>query len=318
VLAAVPASAGYHCLAFSPDGHALWASPATTGEGDAWESSDVIDLVSGAVSPGPRWDTGVAVHPGGGLVATLRSDQGATYVAFARVDAGVGAAMRGLDRTLILNVDGYGAPVFSADGRHFAIRGNAYEQTLEVFEFPSLERVLGTTLGPPCPGYPYPHEWVEEMEAWSRHNTVFGTRHGVLWMGTPAGMLLEVDVQGEDVVQHDVLAGAPVTSLALTASGEFVVADGGGGLQIVSQPGDRPGQREASQEASRLRVAEFVAATSEIPVGADWEDHAVRTDGERTWHPDDLESVTETGESDPPWLQIRAAVNRALSGKGAS
>jgi hypothetical protein len=37
-----------------------------------------LELASGTVAAGPRWDTGVAAHPGGGLVATLCSDQGAT------------------------------------------------------------------------------------------------------------------------------------------------------------------------------------------------------------------------------------------------
>jgi len=50
-----------------------------------------------------------------------------------------------------LDADGYEAPVFSADGRRFAIRGNAYENSLAVFEFPSLKLVLATTLGIPAP-----------------------------------------------------------------------------------------------------------------------------------------------------------------------
>src|SRR5690606_6300942 len=115
--------------------------------------------------------------------------------AFARVDdEATPAAMRLLRRTLILEADGYETPTFSVDGRHFAIRGNAYGNTLEIFAFPSLERVLGTTLGPPTPGYPYPDEWLEQMRAWSRHNIAFGARPGVVWVGTPAGILVEVDV----------------------------------------------------------------------------------------------------------------------------
>ncbi|MEU8080198.1 hypothetical protein AB0B31_32680 [Catellatospora citrea] len=322
VLAAVPARAGYRDLAFSPDGHALWASPAMSGgddEDDWWESSDVIDLVSGAVRLGPRWDTGVAEHPGGGLVATLRSDQGATYVAFARPDTAAGPAMmRQLSRTLILSVDGYETPVFSADGRHFAIRGNAYEHTLEVFAFPSLERVLGTTLGPPCPGYPYPEEWEEQVKAWSRHNIAFGLQPGVLWIGTPQGVLVQLDVHADSAAEHDVLAGAPVTALAVTATGALVVADGAGGLRILSLPNGPEGARAPAREVAQAQVDAFTTATFEVAHDADWEDVAVRTDGSRTWHPEDLDNLTDSTESDPPWLQIRAAVNRMGAGRDPS
>ena len=158
-LEGLPPTAAYRSLAFSPDGHTLWASPSSGDEGNAWESSDSLDFASGTVGAGPRWDTGVAVHPAGGLVAALCSDQGATLGLFARVDQeSTPAAMRVLRRALILDADGYGTPIFSAGGRHFAIRGNAYGNSLAVFEFPSLDRVLATTLGEPNPGYPYPQE----------------------------------------------------------------------------------------------------------------------------------------------------------------
>ena len=64
--------------------------------------------------------------------------------------------MRILRRALILDADGYETPIFSSDGRHLAIRGSAYAQTLHVFKFPSLHLVLATTLGEPNPGFPYP------------------------------------------------------------------------------------------------------------------------------------------------------------------
>ncbi|MFR9776087.1 hypothetical protein ACL02O_08500 [Micromonospora sp. MS34] len=317
-LAGAPSPTAYHSLAFSPDGRTLWASPASGGGEDAWESSDVLDLGSATVGVGPRWDTGVAVHPGGGLLVTLRSDQGATYATFARVDGeAVPAAMRLLRRTLILDVDGYQTPIFSADGRHFAIRGNSYGHTVEVFAFPSLERVLGTTLGPPSPGYPYPDEWLEQMRAWSRHNIAFGARPGVLWVGTPAGVLVELDVRDAHLVEHDVLAGSPVTALAATATGAIVVADGDGNLCVVSVPAVPAGDRGAERAASQALVAAFVDETSEVPDDAAWEEQAVRTDGVRTWQPDDLATVTDATEGDPTWLQIHAAVNRAVAGADA-
>ena len=150
----LPAAAAYRYLAFSPDGQTLWAFPSPEAMQDRWRpSSDAIDLASGTVRAGWGWDTGVARHPGGGLVLTFQSDQGATYGLFARVDHGTRpAAMRVLSRALILDCDRYETPVFSADGRHFAIRGNAYDNSVEVFEFPSLTRVLATTLGEPEPG----------------------------------------------------------------------------------------------------------------------------------------------------------------------
>lgn len=96
-----------------------------------------------------------------------------------------GSALRPVRRALILDCDGYGAPIFSPDGRQFALRGNAYDNSLEVFEFPSLRRVLGLTLGEPSPGYPYPQQRLDSMHAWSRHNVAFGSAPGVLWIGTP-------------------------------------------------------------------------------------------------------------------------------------
>src|SRR5690242_7797047 len=76
-------TARYRSVAFSPDGRTLWASPSSD---QGWGGSDVVDLASGTVISGPPWDTGVARHPGGGLVVTLSSDQGATHGVFARVD----------------------------------------------------------------------------------------------------------------------------------------------------------------------------------------------------------------------------------------
>ena len=193
-LEGLPPTAAYRSLAFSPDGHTLWASPSSGDEGNAWESSDSLDLASGTVGAGPHGDTGVAAHPAGGLVAALCSDQGATLGLFARVDQeSTPAAMRVLRRALILDADGYETPILSADGRHFAIRGNAYENSLEAFEFPSLDRVLATTLGEPNPGYPYAQKWLDQMRAWSRHNIAFGALPGVLWVATPTGTLVKVE-----------------------------------------------------------------------------------------------------------------------------
>jgi sugar lactone lactonase YvrE len=281
----------YVSLAFSPDGQTLWASPSASAENNAWESSDVIDLGSGAVGlgAGPRWDTGVAVHPGGGLVATLCSDQGGTYGLFARVgDAG----MRVLRRALMLDCDGYETPIFSADGRHLAIRGNAYGHSVEVFAFPSLDRVLATTLG----------------ELSSRHNLAFGAEPGVLWVGTPRGTLVEVHLDGRQAVEHDVPAGVPVTALATTATGELVVAGSGGEVLLLGVRTDVTG---AADDTARAVVREFLDSTDELPVGADLWTHLVITDGSRTWEPAGLATVTAADPADPSWLRIQAAMNSA-------
>jgi hypothetical protein len=219
--------------------------------------------------------------------------------------------MRVLRRALILDADGYQTPVFSADGRHFAIRGNAYENSLEAFEFPSLDRVLATTLGEPDPGYPYPQEWLDQMRAWSRHNIAFGLQPGVLWVGTPTGTLVEVDLDNQHLVGHDVLAGSPVTGLGATATGELVVASGGGDLALVSVPAASAKVHAADSDTLRAMVTAFLDATSEVPDDGDLETHLVVTDGVRTWESDDLATVTTATTADPTWLQLQAAINNA-------
>ncbi|ALG14987.1 hypothetical protein AOZ06_22990 [Kibdelosporangium phytohabitans] len=293
----LPPGASYHNLAFSPDGSTLWAAPGD--EINSWEySSHAIDVASGAVHAGRHWDTGVAVHPAGGLVATLSSDQGATHMLFARPSQ----VMRVLNRALILDADGYRTPVFSSDGRYFAIRGSAYEHTLEVFEFPTLRRVLGTVLGEPYPSDEVSDEWWEQHEAWSAHNIAFGTRPGVLWIGTPAGTLIELDVGTQEAVGHDLLAGAGITALSATATGELIVAGGAGELVLVAG-------FPAAEPAAGSTVAEFLADASDIPDGGNLDEHLILTDGTRTWQPGDLDTASAAADTDPTWLRLKVAIN---------
>ena len=175
--------------------------------------------------------------------------------------------MRVLSRALILDGDGYETPVFSADGRYVAIRGNAYENSLEVFEFPSLTRVLATTLGDPSPGYPYPDEWLEQRRAWSRHNIAFAKEPGGRWVGTPAGTLVEIGLDTERAAGHDVLAGSPVTALCADADGDLVVAAGTGELVLMSVRADSAEHQPAENRG------------------------LVVTDGTRAWEPHDLTTV---------------------------
>jgi hypothetical protein len=309
-------TAAYRHLAFSPDGQTLWASPSSDPEEKTpWRYSDVIDLASGTAGTGRRgWDTGVVAHPGGGLVVTLQSDQGATLGLFARVDQeSTPTVMRVLRRALILDVDGYTTPVFSADGRHFAIRGNAYGNSLAVFEFPSLSLVLATTLGEPNPGgYPPPREWLEQMHAWSKHNIAFGVQPGVLWVGTPTGILVEVDLDDQHAVKHDALAGSPVTALCATTAGDLVAATGEGDLVLISVLADSAKVHAADTRTSQALVTAFLDATSEVPDDGDLNKCLVVTDGVRTWEPDTLKTVTTSTATDPTWLRIRAAVNNVF------
>ena len=275
-LEGVPAGARYRYLAFSSDGRALWGSPSSAGGKDAWQSSDVIDLDSGTVGTGPQWDTGVAAHPGGGLVLTLASDQGATLGLFAHVDdESAPGAMRILRRALILDADSYSTPIFSADGRHFAVRGNAYGHILEVFEFPSLRRVLATSL--------------DEPGRRNRDDIGFGARPGLLWIGRPSGTLVELDLQAQSAIEHDVLPGTPFSVLSATAAGDLLIASDDGELMLVSVIADTAPET----------VAAFLDSTSEVPDNSNPEPHLILTNGTRTWDAEGLETVTAAEATDP-------------------
>ncbi|SFQ21798.1 PD40 domain-containing protein [Amycolatopsis rubida] len=284
-------------VAFSPDGQSLWTSPTPPGLCDR---SDVIDLGTGIVEFAPVWDTGIVAHPAGGLIATKQSDQGATFVLFSRP----GDRLRFRDRALILDGGGYGLPVFSPDGRHLAIRGDDPGHLVLVFEFPSLRRVRKTTFSVPEPDSIDDMNWVAEYRSWAWHNIAFGTRPGALWIGTPSGTVLELDVERGRTTEHKLLRSA-VTALAATSSGDLVVA-GDGELALVPVPGPRT-------VADPATVAEFLASTAEIPGDGLPEDHVVHTDGISTWGQEDLATITEAAPGDPHWLQTRAWLNARRS-----
>jgi hypothetical protein len=310
VVPGAPPNAPYRDVAFSPDGRTLWASPSSTlDEDEAWQRSDALDLVTGALRIGPRWDTGVVEHPGGGLVVTLSSDQGATDVLFARPDDAAPASMRVLRHAIILDADGYEAPVFSDDGRYLAVRGNAYVQSLDVFEFPTMRKVLHTTLGEPYPGYPYPPEWLEEQARWSRYNIAFTPRTGVLLVGTSQGGIVEIDLGSGRVSEHDVASG-PVSALAVMSTGQLVVADRTGQVAVMDAPGDEGRRiRPPDVAIARARVEEFLATTTELPDDTDLDASLVRHDGQRTWGSNDLDTVTTAEDTDPTWLRLQSAIN---------
>ncbi|MFG2697556.1 hypothetical protein [Kitasatospora sp. NPDC048407] len=266
-------TAVYHHLAFSPDGRALWAKP-------SGDTSDVLDLANGATAKGPYWDTGVGAHPSGELLVTLVSDQSATFCLFAR-PGGTDGGMRVQRHALILHVDGYDTPLFSADGRHLAVRGNAYVESLDVFAFPSLRNILTTTLAE------------DPSEAWPHHNLAWDARPGVLWIGTPTGSLLELDVEARKSTEHPHPDGVPVSALAATASGELLVARANGELALLSV------HPVGAAPAPNDDVAVFLAGTEEASPEGELEDNLVFTDGTAGWDTESLDVVTEAAPAAP-------------------
>jgi hypothetical protein len=126
-------------------------------------------------------------------------------------------------------------------------------------------------------------ELVDWFGAWPRHNIAFGARPGVLWAGTPAGALIETDLDSGQAATHYVLGGSPVTALSATAGGDLIVATGAGDLALVSVT---VGHRTApALDALQARAAAFLADTSVVPDDRDHYAHLVVKDGLRTWEP---------------------------------
>ena len=60
-------------------------------------------------------------------------------------------------------------------------------------------------------------------------------------------------------------------------------------------------------------VAAFLDASPEVPADGDLENLLVLTNGTRTWAPDALKTVTAATSTDPTWLRLRAALNKAFT-----
>jgi hypothetical protein len=302
-----PTDGSYRWLAVDETGSRLWASPAA-GDDD-WESSEIFDLATGGVSDGPRWDTDVVAHPGKGLVATLNSDQGATIVLFATTRGGAHAELVFLDRALILDADGYEAPLFSPDGSRFAIRGNAYEQSLEVFDLVTLRRVFGTVLGDPSPGYPYPDDWQAQFRSWSRNNVAWTSPKDLL-VGTPRGSIVRVDVlAGDAQVTHEL--GSAVCALTACADGMVLVSLADGDVRRIAPATPTPADLSSGDPAQV--VGEFLDTCTEV-AAAEMDDVLRLSDGLNEWQPGDLEAVTSANSDDPTWLQLQAFMNTTRAG----
>ncbi|MFJ8596963.1 hypothetical protein [Streptomyces sp. NPDC093598] len=133
----------------------------------------------------------------------------------------------------------------------------------------------------------------------------------MLWVGTSTGTLIEVGIEAPQAVEHDVLAGIPVSAMSRTATGEIVIVDGTGDLLLLPARATSTKAEGADATAPQAAVAAFLEAPSEVPDDGDLWAHLVTTDGERTWEPDDLETVATASVSDPSWLQLRAVINSA-------
>ncbi len=287
----LPPDAAYEELVFSPDGRTLWAAPSSVDRCKA----NAIDRTTGKVAVVDWYPWSVA-HPAGGVVSTLMLNQGASHALFARVDRARPADRHVQRRAIILDNDAYLPAVFSPDGRYFAIRGNAYGETLDVFAFPSLEQVLRDEFND---------------GDWSRHDIVFGAKPGMLWVGTPTGALRSYDLAHDAATtEHGVLADAPVTAMGATSLGHLVIGCQNGEILLVSVPDGAAGDHPVDAPAMQAGVSAYLTGTEDVPddVG-DLESYLIVTDGERTWEPEDLETVTDATSSDPSWLQLRAMYN---------
>jgi len=101
-----------------------------------------------------------------------------------------------------------------------------------------------------------------------------------------------------------------VTALCATGAGDLFAATGDGDLALISVAADSDETRAADGRSAQELVTAFFDASSEVPDDVALNKYLIVTNGERTWKPEDLETVTTATETDPAWLRIRAAVNR--------
>lgn len=100
-----------------------------------------------------------------------------------------------------------------------------------------MRMVLHTTLGEPYPGHPYPPEWLEEQSRWSRYNIAIAPQSAVLLVVTSQGRVVEVDLDGDQVYEHEVTS-ASVSALVVTSTGRLVIADRSGQVHVRTVPRD--------------------------------------------------------------------------------
>ncbi|WP_052440865.1 hypothetical protein [Streptacidiphilus anmyonensis] len=141
-------------------------------------------------------------------------------------------------------------------------------------------------------------------------------RPGVLWIATPEGSLLEVDVETREATEHHGPSDSRLTALTVTPTGELLIATDRGELFLLCVlTSAAPTTTDASDghELAKAAATAFLAATSELPADGDLESDLILTDGTRTWEGQDLSTVTEAAPTDPTWQRLRAAVNKVLT-----
>lgn len=97
----------------------------------------------------------------------------------------------------------------------------------------------------------------------------------MLWLGTTAGILEELDLDEQHAVEHDALDGYPVTALDTTPTGELVVAHAGGDLVLLSVLDDSANAQTPDGDAVWATVTAFLDATSEVPDDGDLYTHLI-------------------------------------------
>jgi hypothetical protein len=101
--------------------------------------------------------------------------------------------------------------------------------------------------------------------------------------------------------------------MGATSLGHLVIGCRNGEILLVSVPDGAAADHPVDTLAMRAGVMAYLAGTEDVPddVG-NLESYLIITDGDRTWEPEDLETVTDATTSDPPWLQLRAMYNRVF------
>ena len=131
-------------------------------------------------------------------------------------------------------------------------------------------------------------------------------------MGSPTGRVLQIDLAGGPDVDHDVDGVDSISALTVTAAGEVLLGTGSGDLLLFRKFGQATTGTQVDLGPGRARVAAFVAATTDLPDDADLDDDLELTDGVSSWAGQELAGLTTASESDPVWLQMKAAIQASM------
>lgn len=303
---------GYMHVGFSPSGRSLWASAVDARDEEVRDglASDWFDLDDPAHATQVwRWDTDLALHPEGELMAAFESNQGATLLRFARVNDGpAGESIETLRRALVLDADGYCDLTFSPRGDRFLFHGNAYEGFCQVHAFPSLERVCIVPLD----------GWKETLEkrlppSWNDYcpffeSLAFSPDNEGLLIGLRSGHLVDLDLRTLEPRDHVLLLDRPLSAFRVRAhDGLLAVTDLDGLLRLYQLP--HPAAHPDT--TSRPLTRSFVDATAPATRYAPWDDLSL-TDGLREWSDASLDT-SDLPDSAPTWARLGAALRACVA-----